>query len=80
MESNGESNKIHISEATAALLEQHGKGHWLTIRDEKVMVKGKGMMQTYWCNPKQERKTSSGYPTSSSCGSIDDISIGNFSA
>jgi hypothetical protein len=85
MESNGESNKIHISQMTADLIDQAGKGyvgnvlcrcffslkrillahrflciswygivdnrHWLTTRSEEVMAKGKGMMQTYWCDP-----------------------------
>ena len=23
--------------------------HWLQLRDTQVMVKGKGYMQTYWC-------------------------------
>jgi hypothetical protein len=25
--------------------------HWLTARSEQVMAKGKGLMQTYWCDP-----------------------------
>jgi hypothetical protein len=25
--------------------------HWLTARSEQVMAKGKGSMQTYWCDP-----------------------------
>jgi hypothetical protein len=25
--------------------------HWLTLREEKIMAKGKGWMQTYWCDP-----------------------------
>jgi hypothetical protein len=78
MESNGEPNKIHVSEDTAKLIELAGKGyvpspfcicvtmasfifslpnlffkfrHWLTPREEKISAKGKGMMQTYWCEP-----------------------------
>jgi hypothetical protein len=86
MESTGESNKIQVSEATAHLIRNEGKGyvsvklqlnelllskvsyvldfffrmrllyryiqsHWLRARTEKVMPKGKGMMQTYWCDP-----------------------------
>jgi hypothetical protein len=52
MESNGEPSKIHVSKSTADLLVASGKGHWLTPRDEKVMAKGKGLLQTYWCEPK----------------------------
>jgi hypothetical protein len=82
MESNGESNKIHVSQMTADLIQQAGKGyvfvamrffsrvrilltyifldaflnnidnrHWLTMRSDQVMAKGKGLMQTYWCDP-----------------------------
>jgi hypothetical protein len=25
--------------------------HWLFAREDKIIVKGKGMMQTYWCEP-----------------------------
>ena len=25
--------------------------YWLEPRDEQINVKGKGSMQTYWCNP-----------------------------
>jgi 3'5'-cyclic nucleotide phosphodiesterase len=52
MESNGERNRIHVSQKTADLIELAGKGHWLTSRADKVNAKGKGMMQTYWCEPK----------------------------
>jgi hypothetical protein len=92
MESNGESNKIQVSETTAELIKKAGKGyvfkknghccyrfsgsmndffgvlefpwriithmttfcyrHWLTLREEKIMAKGKGWMQTYWCDPR----------------------------
>ena len=47
MESNGIKNKIHISESTAQLLRESGKGSWLVPRDELIEAKGKGKMQTY---------------------------------
>ena len=40
--------QIQISDATAALLRDKNKGHWLTPRADKVVAKGKGEMQTYW--------------------------------
>ena len=48
MESNGEPNQIHLSEATAELLRAAGKDHWLKKREDLVEAKGKGAMQCYW--------------------------------
>lgn len=42
MESNGERGKIHVSQQTADLLFQHGRAHWVHVRDDKVHAKGKG--------------------------------------
>ena len=47
MESNGAPGRIHCSEATAEALRSRGKGHWLTPREDEIVVKGKGEMQTY---------------------------------
>jgi class 3 adenylate cyclase len=51
MESNGAPNRIQVSESTATLIQLSGKGHWLQARSDKVHAKGKGEMQTYWCDP-----------------------------
>ncbi len=40
--------RIHVSEATAECLRVSGKGHWLTAREDKIVAKGKGEMQTYF--------------------------------
>jgi hypothetical protein len=48
MESNGERNRIHMSQDTADLLEKAGKGHWVVPRKETITAKGKGEMKTYW--------------------------------
>ncbi len=48
MESNGKPGRIHMSEDTAGLLQEAGKGHWLEKRTDIVRAKGKGEMQTYW--------------------------------
>ena len=50
MESTGVPGRIHVSFATAHELRKHGQGHWLTQRDSKVEVKGKGQMTTYFVN------------------------------
>ena len=63
-----------------------GKARWLTKRDELVEAKGKGMMQTYWVDP----KSASSYSTTDDSGysetnndedqherfvSVDDLSV-----
>mmetsp|Transcript_24964 Transcript_24964/g.58576 ORF Transcript_24964/g.58576 Transcript_24964/m.58576 type:complete len:1202 (+) Transcript_24964:64-3669(+) len=52
MESTCKINKIQVSEVTADLLKSTRKSHWLQVRDEMVEVKGKGLMITYWVEPK----------------------------
>jgi hypothetical protein len=48
MESNGVRGRIHVSQATADALTAKGKGHWLIRREDKIVAKGKGEMQTYF--------------------------------
>lgn len=51
MESTGMRDMIQISQSTADLLNEGGKGHWVRPREELVNAKGKGSMQTYWLEP-----------------------------
>lgn len=48
MESTGEKDRIQMSQSTADILIECGKGHWVRPRDELVYAKGKGSLQTYW--------------------------------
>lgn len=48
IESTGTKNKIHLSEPTAELLQAAGKGEWVEQREDKVLAKGKGELQTFW--------------------------------
>ena len=48
MESNGVKGRIHVSQTTADELSNAGKAAWLTTREEKIVAKGKGSMQTYF--------------------------------
>ena len=50
MESNGVKGTIHVSQSTADELIKLGRQSWLVARPEKVAVKGKGEMQTYFLN------------------------------
>jgi class 3 adenylate cyclase len=58
MESNGQRGKIHISQETADLLTLAGKGHWVTPREEKIVAKGKGELQTFWLDLKGDSSKS----------------------
>jgi hypothetical protein len=48
MESTGVRDKVHISADTARHLAKSGKSHWYQPREDKVVAKGKGEMDTYW--------------------------------
>lgn len=59
MESLGLPSAIQVSQATADLITNAGKAHWLTARDGFIDAKGKGQMQTYWCQPNRRRPDTS---------------------
>jgi class 3 adenylate cyclase len=67
VESAGMKNKIHVSHETAELLKASGKGHWVTPREEKVVAKGKGEMQTYFLGLKGASAMSTSSGSSDSC-------------
>ena len=50
MESTGQRGKIQVSQETADLLVAAGRMSWISPREERVVAKGKGEMQTYWIN------------------------------
>lgn len=49
-ESTGMPGRIHLSKETANLLREAGKEMWLQTRQDKVLAKGKGELETYWLN------------------------------
>jgi 3'5'-cyclic nucleotide phosphodiesterase len=59
MESSSLPNKIQVSQKTAELIVEAGKGHWLCARKDLVNAKGKGLLQTYWLNPKRSKTSGS---------------------
>ncbi|KAG7355294.1 adenylate and guanylate cyclase catalytic domain containing protein [Nitzschia inconspicua] len=52
MESSSKPNRIQASQKTAELIVEARRGHWLTARKDLVNAKGKGLLQTFWLNPK----------------------------
>lgn len=48
IETTGQKNRIHLSEATASILIHSGKGDWVQKRRDLVDAKGKGALSTYW--------------------------------
>lgn len=52
IENTGERDRIHLSQETADILVSSGKSHWVVEREDKVVVRGKGEMQTYWLDIK----------------------------
>ncbi|CAJ1963436.1 unnamed protein product [Cylindrotheca closterium] len=48
MESSGLPGRIQLTKETADLLNEGGLSAWVVPRSQKILVKGKGEMQTYW--------------------------------
>jgi class 3 adenylate cyclase len=51
MESTSTPSRIQCSQDTATLLQQAGKHHWITPREDTIVAKGKGEMKTFWIDP-----------------------------
>jgi hypothetical protein len=69
MESTGMALKVQVSAETARLLVAGGKEGWIKKREEAVIAKGKGEMETYWLDlgkPKPSSSTSSTVSASAS--------------
>eukprot|EP00980_Cylindrotheca_fusiformis_P011572 scaffold2738_cov119-Cylindrotheca_fusiformis.AAC.8 len=67
MENTSARNQIQVSQVTADLLSASGLSAWIAPRKNKIFVKGKGEMQTYWLKAKAEV----GLETSKSKSSLD---------
>jgi hypothetical protein len=59
MESSSQPHKIQVSQKTATLVIEGGRGHWLTARKDLANAKGKGLLQTYWLDPKRSKTAGS---------------------
>ena len=49
-----------------------GKSHWVTPRDDKIDVKGKGLLNTFWVVNRKDRESSR---AESSAGHTDNDSV-----
>ena len=49
-------NHFCVSQLRSSTLERLVR-YWLTLRENKITVKGKGEMQTYWCDPTKSRQS-----------------------
>lgn len=59
MESHGKRGRIQVSEQTADLLMEAGKGSWIKRRSDMIEAKGKGLLATWWLDPKLDNLFSS---------------------
>lgn len=48
MESNGKASHIHLSDTAQKLLVEHFPGQYETVSRGDVIIKGKGVMETFW--------------------------------
>ena len=59
MESNSIAGRIQLSAECAKLLKDAGKGHWLELREGKVVANGKGALETYFLDIAKSQYTRS---------------------
>jgi len=61
MESTGVKRKIQVSQETAELIIAANRPNWVKPREDIIIAKGKGELQTYWLLPQREVNTSSDF-------------------
>lgn len=80
MESTGLPRRIQISKETADILQASGKGRWIIQRQDTVVAKGKGELQTFWLAYHHETnsETVSSRKDGSESSEISEYSAGSF--
>jgi len=74
MESTGVKDRIQVSQATADELIKAGKRNWLTAREDKVVAKGKGELDTFFALVKRPKSSATSSMSESMSGSSFDDS------
>jgi len=69
IESNGQRERIHLSEQMASELTKHGKESWVIPRHDMIEAKGKGSLRTFWLKLNSEGGVASSTIASSLDGS-----------
>lgn len=59
IESSSMRDRIHVSQDTADLLIAAGRKSWLELRQDVIIAKGKGALETYWLRPPTLRSRTS---------------------
>jgi class 3 adenylate cyclase len=72
MESTGLSDQIHASQETADALIAKGKSHWLTPRDDRIVAKGKGELNTFWVSSRKHNSSGASVSNTNTDGSDND--------
>eukprot|EP00526_Cylindrotheca_closterium_P003860 CAMPEP_0113601554 /NCGR_PEP_ID=MMETSP0017_2-20120614/292_1 /TAXON_ID=2856 /ORGANISM="Cylindrotheca closterium" /LENGTH=1159 /DNA_ID=CAMNT_0000509857 /DNA_START=105 /DNA_END=3584 /DNA_ORIENTATION=- /assembly_acc=CAM_ASM_000147 len=73
MESTGTKRKIQISQETAELIIAANHPNWVKPRQDIVVAKGKGEMQTYWLLPQRELTVSVATSTEEGSDDTEDL-------
>jgi len=60
IETTGRRDLIHLSQETAELIIKAGNSKWMERRNDTIVAKGKGEMQTYWLLSEEEVKNGGG--------------------
>uniref|UniRef100_A0A7I4YNA9 Guanylate cyclase domain-containing protein n=1 Tax=Haemonchus contortus TaxID=6289 RepID=A0A7I4YNA9_HAECO len=55
MESNGKPGRIHLSGSAFTMLQQHYHGEYIIESRGEIIIKGKGVMETYWVNGRRSK-------------------------
>jgi hypothetical protein len=76
MESTSKKGKIQVSMTTADILRDSGKGHWIVRREDKVLAKGIGVVQTCWLRVRSEPVRENGADIDGSARYVDNSSHG----
>lgn len=79
IESTGLPGRIHMSKETADLIIAAGKKQWAIPREDSIIAKGKGKLQTYWLdcksNAAMSHVSSSSEQSGNTYGSTSDLSV-----